>query len=149
MQSKGVCMFGDITVDFDRMELTRSGKNLYFTGLEFRFLKLFIDYPGRVFSRKELLHAAWPRRHHRRNTRTVDNCMWQVRQKLETLPAEPKYFLTVHGAGYKFSAPSGFTRISPSPHGERLPWTIKAPSAELPTDSLRPDPQHYKKAARK
>jgi DNA-binding response OmpR family regulator len=147
MRSKGACTFGDITVDFDRMELTRAGRDLVLTGLEFRLLQLFVDHPGRVFSRKELLGAAWPRRQ-RRNARTVDNCMWQVRQKLETCPAEPRYFVTIHGAGYKFVAPFGFARIIPSMRGN-LTRTMKPPGAELRAISLIAVGQPYKKTTSK
>lgn len=101
MQSRGVVTLGDIVIDFDRMELRSSGHLVSATSLEFRLLKVFIDNPNHVFSRKELIGAAWTKRK-RANSRTVDTCIWHLRQKLERNPASPTLFQTVHGSGYKF-----------------------------------------------
>lgn len=72
MDRKGVAIFGEITIDFDRMEMRRSGRIIPATALEFRILKFFVDNPHCVFSREELMQAAWPERE-RVNGRTVDN----------------------------------------------------------------------------
>lgn len=101
MEKKGVAIFGHIAIDFDRMELCRSGHMIPATCLEFRLLKLFIDNPEYVFSRDELIRAVWPDRK-RVNARTVDNSISHLRRKLEEHPAHPLYFQTIHGAGYKF-----------------------------------------------
>lgn len=101
MQSRGVVALGDIMIDFDRMELRCAGHLVAATSLEFRLLKVFVDNPNHVFSRKELIGAAWTRRR-RANSRTVDTCIWHLRQKLERDPASPVLFQTVHGSGYKF-----------------------------------------------
>src|SRR5712692_703742 len=98
---KGVAIFGQIAIDFDRMELRRSGHLIPATSLEFRLLKFFIDNPAYVFSRNELIRAVWPERE-RMNERTVDNYISHLRRKLEEHPAHPLYFQTIHGAGYKF-----------------------------------------------
>ena len=101
MEKKGAVTFGEIAVDFDRMELHRRGQAIPATCLEFRLLKLFVDHPGRVFSRGELIRAAWsPRK--RASQRTVDNSILQLRRKIEEDPARPVYLKTLYGAGYKF-----------------------------------------------
>jgi|ERR1700687_630498 len=101
MERKEVAQFGEIVIDFDRMELRRSGQVIPATCLEFKLLRFFVNNPQFVFSREELIRAVWPER--RRTTwRTVDNSISHLRQKLEQNPARPVYFQTVHRAGYKF-----------------------------------------------
>jgi DNA-binding response OmpR family regulator len=101
MEKKGAVMLGEIVVDFDRMEIRRSGQRVTATSLEFRLLKFFVDHPEYVFSREELIRAVWPERR-RVNGRTVDNYIAHLRQKLEENPASPTLFQTVYGTGYKF-----------------------------------------------
>jgi len=101
MERKGVAVFGEIVIDFDRMEIQHSGRMIAATAQEFRLLKFFVDNPEYVFTREELLSAVWPERE-RVNRRTVDNSIAHLRQKIEDVPSRPVYFQTVHGAGYKF-----------------------------------------------
>src|SRR5712692_11930433 len=93
--------FGEIFVDFDKMELRRAGRPVELTFLEFRLLKFFVHTPGRVVSRTELIRAVWPKRR-RSSNRTVDNCISKLRWKLERDRGLPVYFRTVQGVGYKF-----------------------------------------------
>jgi DNA-binding response OmpR family regulator len=95
-------MFGDAKIDFTGMVATRAGKSLTFTAQEFKLLKFFAHSPGKVISREELLNAVWGYQHYP-TTRTVDNHVLRLRQKLEPDPGNPRYFLTMHGTGYKFS----------------------------------------------
>jgi DNA-binding response OmpR family regulator len=57
--------------------------------------------PERLISRKELLSKVWGYQNYPR-TRTVDNHMLKLRQKLERDPSDPVHFKTVHSFGYKF-----------------------------------------------
>lgn len=94
--------FADICVDFLKMEVCRvSGEVIILTNQEFKTLKCLLLNPGRVFSRDELLNEAWGYSHYP-STRTVDNHVLRLRQKLEPDPARPVHFLTVHSVGYKF-----------------------------------------------
>ena len=102
MEKKGVAIFGEIAIDFDRMEILRSGRIVSATALEFKILKFFVDNPHCVFSREELIGAVWPERD-RVSGRTVDNFIWHLRRKLEKDAARPVYLQTVHGAGYRFA----------------------------------------------
>jgi DNA-binding response OmpR family regulator len=94
--------FSDVTVDFTSMEATRAGRRLTLTAQEFKLLKFFAGSPDRVFSREELLNEVWGYENYP-TTRTVDNHVLRLRRKLEPDPANPRYFLTMHGAGYKFA----------------------------------------------
>jgi DNA-binding response OmpR family regulator len=93
--------FGDVSVDFLKMEIYKAGTLVSLTAHEFKLLRYFLDNPGRVVSREELLSDVWGLNFHL-TTRTVDNQVLKLRQKLETDPANPVHFRTVHGAGYKF-----------------------------------------------
>jgi DNA-binding response OmpR family regulator len=94
-------VFGNIAVDFSRMVLTRDGKEIALTPQEFKILRYFVQNVERVISREELLNQVWGF-HCYPSTRTVDNHLVKLRQKIETDPVNPRHFKTVHGAGYKF-----------------------------------------------
>jgi two-component system alkaline phosphatase synthesis response regulator PhoP len=70
---------------------------------KFKLLKFFASSPGTVHSRDSLLNEVWGYQNYP-SSRTVDNHVLRLRQKLEPDPANPIFFLTIHGAGYKFSA---------------------------------------------
>ena len=93
--------FGDVSVDFLKMEIHKAGTLVALTAHEFKLLRFFLDNPGRVVSREELLSDVWGLSFHL-TTRTVDNQVLKLRQKLEADPANPVHFRTVHGVGYKF-----------------------------------------------
>jgi DNA-binding response OmpR family regulator len=96
-----VLTFGDARIDFTSMEATRGGKPVTLTTQEFKLLKYLASSAGRVVSRDELLNEVWGYQNYP-STRTVDNHILRLRQKLEPDPASPKFLLTLHGAGYKF-----------------------------------------------
>src|SRR6516162_2593967 len=77
-----VLMFGDARIDFTSMEATRGGKPVTLTAQEFKLLKYLASSPGRVISREELLNEVWGYQNYP-STRTVDNHILRLRQKLE------------------------------------------------------------------
>jgi DNA-binding response OmpR family regulator len=93
--------FGDVKVDFTKMELWRDGNLVQLTSQEFKVLKFMIQNAERVLSREELLNHVWGYRNYP-STRTVDNHILRLRQKVEKDPANPLHFRTVHSSGYKF-----------------------------------------------
>jgi DNA-binding response OmpR family regulator len=93
--------FADCEVDFKKMTVSRGGHPVTLTSHEFKLLKFFTDNAERVLSREELLNEVWGYNCYP-TTRTVDNQMLKLRQKLEPDPAHPRHLLTIYGAGYKF-----------------------------------------------
>lgn len=93
--------FGDVSVDFAKMEVIRSGQPVTMTAQEFKVLKFLLENAERVVSREELLNEVWGYQNYP-STRTVDNHILKLRQKLEKDPAQPVHFRTLHGSGYKF-----------------------------------------------
>lgn len=93
--------FGECRIDFRSMTARRSGIPVVLTAHEFKLLKFFTDNMDRVLTRELLLNEVWGYNSYP-TTRTVDNQILKLRQKLETDPSEPKHLLTIYGAGYKF-----------------------------------------------
>jgi DNA-binding response OmpR family regulator len=96
-----VFRFGDVTVKFREVEVTRGGSSVLLPAKEFETLKFLIRNAERVISRDELLSAVWGYQNYP-ETRTVDNHILRLRQKLETDPAHPVHFRTIPRVGYKF-----------------------------------------------
>jgi DNA-binding response OmpR family regulator len=97
-----VLIFGEARIDFTSMEATHAGRLVTLTTQEFKLLKYLASSAGRVVSREELLNEVWGYQNYP-STRTVDNHILRLRQKLEPDPAAPRFLLTMHGAGYKFT----------------------------------------------
>ncbi len=93
--------FGDVQINFASMKATRAGKPVTLTAHEFKLLRFLLDNPERVLSRDELLNEVWGYNAYP-STRTVDNQILKLRQKLEENPANPVHICTVHGVGYRF-----------------------------------------------
>jgi two-component system, OmpR family, alkaline phosphatase synthesis response regulator PhoP len=93
--------FDNISLDLKKMEVLRDGEVVALTAQEFKTLQFLVQNPDRVISRDELLKEVWGYRNYP-STRTVDNHILRLRQKLERDIAKPVHFRTVHGVGYRF-----------------------------------------------
>jgi len=98
---EGLYVFADVIVDSSKTEITRGGEQVIVTRKEFKTLEFLTKNALRVISRDELLEKVWGYENYP-CTRTVDNHMLRLRQKLEKDPSNPSHLLTVHGLGYKF-----------------------------------------------
>jgi DNA-binding response OmpR family regulator len=99
--SESLYVFDNIIVDFVRINVVRGRIQIPLTMKEFRTLEFLIRNARRAMSRDELLDKVWGYKSYP-CTRTVDNHIFRLRQKLENDPANPKHLLTVHGLGYRF-----------------------------------------------
>ncbi len=93
---------GDLVIDKRRHEVTRSGKLIDLTPLEFQILELLATEPGRAWSRNSLLDQVWST-DYEGYQRNIDPHINRLRKKLETDPKDPHYVLTVRGVGYKLN----------------------------------------------
>src|ERR1700691_2398458 len=93
--------FANCEIDFEKMTVRRDGRAVILTAHEFKLLKFFTENSERVLTREALLNEVWGYNSYP-TTRTVDNQILKLRQKLEPDPARPKHLLTIYGAGYKF-----------------------------------------------
>ena len=94
--------FGRIAVDLERLLVYRAGGLVDLTPTEFRLLRHLISHPQRPFGREQLIEVVWGYESDIGSDRTVDVHMRHLRQKLEDDPANPRWLVTVRGAGYKF-----------------------------------------------
>jgi DNA-binding response OmpR family regulator len=95
--------FGDCEVNFDRAELRRDGKRVDLTAHEFRLLEVFLRSRGRLLTRNQLIEAAWDSGI-AVTDRAVDTHVFNLRQKIEPVPAHPRFLLGVRGLGYRFES---------------------------------------------
>ena len=96
-----ILRFSDVEVDFEKQEAMRGGTRIDLTGKEFDVLRLLAENRGRIVTRDRLLDEVWGYEHYP-TTRTVDNHILRLRQKLEANPSDPRHILSVYGEGYKF-----------------------------------------------
>ena len=94
--------FGDVVVDFKKAELKKRGIVLEATARELKLLEYFIAHRGEVVPRERLLDQVWEY-DSAPLTRTVDMHVAKLRKKIEDNPADPKFIVTVHRMGYKFT----------------------------------------------
>ena len=93
--------FADVALDFVKMEARKGDEPVVLTTREFAILRLMVSNKGVVISRDRLLNEVWGYDAYP-STRTVDNQIVKLRQKLEDDPENPRFILTVRGTGYKF-----------------------------------------------
>ena len=98
---RSVITIGDARVDFESHEVTVRGEAVKLTRLELDLLRYFVEHPGKVVSRQQLLEDVW-KLHNYSTARTVDNFVSRLRRHFEPDPQSPTHILSVRGAGYKF-----------------------------------------------
>lgn len=95
-------VFDDLVIDIPRMRVQRDGTAIDLTATEFQVLVTLAREPGRVFTRAQLLDAV-----HgvmiEAYERAIDAHIKNIRRKLEPDTSRPRYILTVHGVGYRFT----------------------------------------------
>jgi DNA-binding response OmpR family regulator len=97
----GRLTFGRIVVEATRREVHRGSARLDLSSREFDLLVYLITHAGEAITRDQLLSDVWgypelPL------TRTVDNFVARLRNKIEERPHQPRHITTVHGVGYRF-----------------------------------------------
>lgn len=96
---------GDLRVDFKAMEVTKGGESVFLTASEWKILSSLIGQPRSVFSREQLIEAAFADDFDGYD-RVIDTHIKNLRKKIETDTRHPRYILTVRGSGYKFGGQS-------------------------------------------
>lgn len=93
--------FEGLRIDIQKRTVKLNGENVSLTAKEFDLLLYMSSYPGKVFTREQLLNAVWGYQHNGFE-HTVNSHINRLRTKLEVDTSQPKYVLTVWGVGYKF-----------------------------------------------
>jgi two-component system response regulator VicR len=99
----GIISISDLTVDFDKYEIKRSGTPIELTFREFELVKFLLLQPGQIFSRETLLEKVWGYEYYG-DVRTVDVTIHRVRNKLELDPENPNYIKMKRNLGYFFNS---------------------------------------------
>jgi len=94
--------FDTLTIDLTTAEVTVDGDPVQLTSTEFKLLTTLARRPGRLFSRTQLMEVAMGG-FYEGYERSIDTHISNLRKKIEPVPAEPRWILTVHGLGYKFA----------------------------------------------
>ena len=92
---------GDIDFDFRLHQARRGQARIEFTAREFELLRYLVQHVGQVVTREQILNDVWGYEEYP-TTRTIDNFVAKLRQKIEKSPHAPEHILTIHGSGYKF-----------------------------------------------
>jgi len=93
---------GMLTIDTRNYEVKKSGNTVTLTPTEFKILSVLAGYPGKVFTRGDLVESALGYQFEGYD-RSIDAHIKNLRQKVEEDPKNPQFILTVYGVGYKFS----------------------------------------------
>jgi len=96
-----VVRIGEIEIDFKLHQARRGKARIDFTAREFDLLRYFVLHTGQVVTREQILNEVWGYEEFP-TTRTIDNFVAKLRQKIERAPHAPEHILTIHGSGYKF-----------------------------------------------
>jgi two-component system phosphate regulon response regulator PhoB len=109
-QSKGTLAFADVTMDLDTHRVSRDGKNIHLGPTEFRLLQFFMERPGTVFSREQLLNGVWGPDIYV-EPRTVDVHIRRLRKALND-GGVADIIRTVRAAGYSIDLPDSSVKAA-------------------------------------
>ena len=100
-KTQSIASFGNVTVDMDKGIVTKDGKDVFLSALEYRLFLVFLNNPGVVLSRANLLAEIWDVAGDFVNDNTLTVYIKRLRDKIEDDPQNPMIIRTVRGLGYK------------------------------------------------
>lgn len=103
-KEKTLVPLGGVMVDTEKGRVTRDGRDVYLSALEYRLLLVFLGHRGKVLSRSQLLEEIWDAAGDFVNDNTLTVYIKRLRKKIETDPADPQIIRTVRGIGYMVDA---------------------------------------------
>ena len=95
---------GLLSLNFKEYTALREGKEEKLSHKEFEILNFLLEHKNEIVDRYDLLKNVWGY-DEQPTTRTVDNFIVKLRQKIEENPSNPRHIITIHGAGYKLIMP--------------------------------------------
>jgi DNA-binding response OmpR family regulator len=102
-KGRNLFSYENLALDVEKRKVTLNGRLIPLTPHEFNLLHTLMAFPGKVFTRDELLSRLYPRHEAIVIDRVVDVHIGKLRQKIEEDPSNPQFILTVRGIGYKFA----------------------------------------------
>ena len=98
---QSIITLGDLSVDTDKGTVTRDGKEIYLSALEYKLLLVFLNNRGQVLTRDKLLEEIWDSDGDYVGDNTLTVYIKRLREKIEQDPQNPVYIKTVRGLGYR------------------------------------------------
>ena len=95
---------GELKVDMEKGVVTRAGKELFLSALEYRLFLVFLNNRGKILSRGQLLEEIWDVAGEYVNDNTLTVYIKRLRDKIERDPQSPEIIKTVRGLGYRMEA---------------------------------------------
>ena len=99
-----ITLEGDIDIDFESRHVSVRGRDVRLTPKEFHLLRYLVAHPNKTITHRELLQAVWGP-DYGQELEYLRVFVNQLRKKIETNPAKPKYLLTEPWVGYRFRLP--------------------------------------------
>lgn len=96
--------YDELVMDMDTRRVTLDGKYLRLTPLEFQLLHYFMQNPGDLLTKEELLENVWGYLKPGGNMNLVETTIRRLRMKIEVDPSNPRYIQTVWGRGYRLGS---------------------------------------------
>ena len=100
-RTESVLEAGDVRLDVSSATVTKQGKEVFLSALEYRLLLYFLQRKGQLITRENLRDAVWDSAGEYVSDNALNVYIKRLRQKIETDPAEPTIILTVRGLGYR------------------------------------------------
>lgn len=96
------CRAGDICLNYRTHQVTVRGHDVVLTRTEFNLLELFVSHAGETLTREFIQNQNWEDSKLYAHSRAIDVHVQRLRKKIEPVPQNPAYIVTVPGVGYKF-----------------------------------------------
>ncbi|WP_369900164.1 response regulator transcription factor [Bacillus manliponensis] len=93
---------GDLILDLHSCMLYKCNKSINLSAIEYKLLKLFMEEPGRIFTKKQIFERVWSEYYYS-DDNTIMVHISRLREKLEDSPRNPVYIKTIRGLGYRFA----------------------------------------------
>ena len=99
--TSNVLTAGDVRLDVASAAVTKGGREVFLSALEYRLLLYFLQHKGKLVTRENLRDAIWDSAGEYVSDNALNVYVKRLREKVETDPAEPELIVTVRGLGYK------------------------------------------------
>ncbi|HDR4453875.1 MULTISPECIES: response regulator transcription factor [Bacillus] len=93
---------GDLVLDHHSCTLYKSSESISLSATEYKILTLFMEEPGRIFTKKQIFESVWSE-YYCADDNTIMVHISRLREKLEDSPKNPVYIKTIRGLGYRFA----------------------------------------------
>lgn len=92
---------GDLVLDHEECLLYKGGESIQLSSSEYKLLNLFMNAPGRIFTKKQIFENVWSD-HYIDDDNAIMVQISRLREKIEDQPRNPQYIKTIRGLGYRF-----------------------------------------------